>query len=59
MDKFSNKHQSVFKQILEIVKNKESIDTGILLEQFGEEPIDQLIKQGELIEINGKLRIMM
>lgn len=44
--------------ILALVKEKGEVDSLALIDQFGEEAVNQLIEQGELIEERGKIRLV-
>jgi predicted nucleic acid-binding Zn finger protein len=45
-------------KIIEDVKKKGEIESIILIEQYGEEAVNELIKRGELIEVKGKIKLL-
>ncbi len=56
--KESKKESSKNAEILAFVKDKGEVDSLTLIDQFGEETINQLIEQGDLIEERGKIRLV-
>ncbi len=52
------KESSKDDEIMAFVKGKGEVDSLILIDQFGEETVNQLIEQGDLIEEKGKIRLV-
>ncbi len=46
------------KQVLEYVKKNKEVDAVELIKKFGEKVIEQLKKQGELVEKKGKIKLL-
>jgi predicted nucleic acid-binding Zn finger protein len=55
--KVSQKTLSSFSKIIEEVKQKEEVETVVLMEKYGEKEVQELIDRGELIETKGKVKI--
>jgi predicted nucleic acid-binding Zn finger protein len=47
-----------YDNIIATVRKQDSIETVKLIEQFGEQPVDDLLARGELIEQNGFVRVL-
>ncbi len=52
------KESSKDAEIVAFVKEKNEVDSLTLIDRFGEEAVNQLINQGELIEEKGKIRLV-
>ena len=50
--------EKAYNEILEFVKKNKEVESLVLLKKFGEEHVDDLIRLGELIEENGRIRIL-
>lgn len=46
------------KGVLEFVKEKGEVDSIKLIEKFGEEIVDEMIRKGELMENKGKISLL-
>jgi len=47
-----------YSRILDEARKKGEIETVVLMEKYGEPEVQELINSGDLIESNGKVRIM-
>ena len=56
--KKSQKSIASFSKIIEEIKSSGEIDTIELMEKYGEDKIQELIDNGELIENRGRLRVL-
>lgn len=54
----SRKKLASFSKIMEEIKSNGEIDTIELMEKYGEDKVQELIDNGELIEHMGKLRVL-
>ena len=54
----SERVQSKGKGILEFIKAKEEVDTMFLIKEYGESIVNDLIANGEIIEKDGKIRLL-
>jgi hypothetical protein len=54
----SNSTPDEYDEIVNLVKNNVFVDTIELFDKFGEDRINDLIKNGELIEEHGKIRLL-
>ena len=54
----NRKGEDIYKKTIDFVKEKGEADSMELIERFGEEIVDELIRKGELIEKKGKIRIL-
>jgi predicted nucleic acid-binding Zn finger protein len=60
-EKYSKKEIKITKKdrdILDYIKKKGAVDSMELINKFGDKSIDKLIKQGELLEQHGKIRVL-
>lgn len=52
------KGEDIYTKAVEFVKSKREVGSMELINKFGEEIVDELIRRGELIEKKGKIRIL-
>lgn len=52
------KGEDIYKKTIDFVKEKKEVDSMKLIEKFGGEIVDELIRRGELIEKRGKIRVL-
>jgi len=52
------KGEDIYMKTVEFVKEEGEVDSVKLMEKFGDEIVDELIKKGELIERRGRVRVL-
>ncbi len=57
-DKFESRDSEAYSKIVEHVKENKEVDSLELIKKFGEEAVDDLLSRGELIEREGKVRVL-
>lgn len=57
-DKFEKRDVKSYGKIIGYVQKNKEVDSLELIKKFGEEAIDDLLSRGELIEEEGKIRIL-
>ena len=53
----SDNDKNLGEEVIKYVKEKEKVDSIELIEKFGEEKVEKLIQNSELIEEKGKIKI--
>ena len=57
-DKFEKRDVKSYAKIIDFVKKNKEIDSLTLINKFSEEAVDDLLSRGELIEREGKIRVL-
>lgn len=57
-DKAQKRDVKTYNKIIDFVKKNKEIDSLTLIKKFSEEAIDDLLSTGELIEEEGKIRVL-
>jgi hypothetical protein len=57
-EKHKAEQDALYEAITSYVRVRGSVDSIDLIEKFGEEPVNDLIRLGELTEENGIIRIL-
>ncbi len=57
-DKFEERDIKSYAEIVGYVKKRKEVDSLELIKRFNEEAVDDLLSRGELIEKEGKIRIL-
>ncbi len=57
-DKFEQRDSESYNKIMDYVREKKEVDSLELIKKFNEEAVDDLLSRGELIEKEGKVRIL-
>ena len=57
-ESLQTKNKDIFETVLKHVKDHQPIDSIELIEQFGDEVVDELITQGELREQEGVIELL-
>ena len=52
------KNMGAFEEVLAHVKKEGEVDAVELIERFGEEAVDELVRRGDLLEKKGLIRLM-
>jgi len=57
-DKFEKRDVKSYVKIIDFVKKNKEVDSLTLIKKFSEEAVDDLLSRGELIEKEGKIRVL-
>ncbi len=57
-DKIEQRDDETYSKIIDYVNGKEEVDSLELIKKYGEEAVDDLISRGELIEKEGKIKVL-
>lgn len=57
-DRFEERDIESYAEIIGYVKNKGEVDSLELIKKFNEEAVDDLLSRGELIEKDGRIRVL-
>ena len=57
-DKVEERDSESYSKIIDYVKDKKQVESIELIKKFSEEAVDDLLSRGELIEREGKVRIL-
>jgi len=57
-DKYEGRDFETYEKIIGYVQKRKEVDSLELIKKFGEEAVDDLLSRGELIEREGKIRVL-
>ncbi len=52
-------NQDIYTEIIAFVQDKKVVDSIELIERFGETAVNELLREGQLIEEKGKIRLLL